>query len=93
MVLTVPPPSIVSIGGYRFALRELHDLVSQVEHGSGALAVLPDVHAGHRLAGICGRPRHRRSDPGAARRQPAAGRRLQQAPPTRGVSRILLTGR
>jgi hypothetical protein len=52
MVLTAPPPSIVSIGGYRFALRELHDLVSQVENGSGTLAVLPDVHAGHRLAGI-----------------------------------------
>jgi AMP-binding enzyme len=52
MVLTAPPPSIVSIGGYRFVLRELHDLVSQVENGSGTLAVLPDVHAGHRLAGI-----------------------------------------
>ena len=52
MVLTASPPGIVSIGGYRFVVRELHDLVSQVETGSGTLAVLPDVHAGHRLAGI-----------------------------------------
>jgi hypothetical protein len=52
MALTAPPAGVVSIGGYRFVVRELHDLVSQVETGSGALAVLPDVHAGHRLAGI-----------------------------------------
>jgi hypothetical protein len=52
MVLTGPPPGVVSIGGYRFVLREMQDFVSQVESGSGTLAVLPDVLAGHRLAGI-----------------------------------------
>jgi hypothetical protein len=51
MVLTGPPPGIVSIGGYRFVLREMQDFVSHVENGSGTLAVLPDVLAGHRLAG------------------------------------------
>jgi hypothetical protein len=52
MVLTAPPLGVVSIGGYRFVLRELQDFVSRVENGNGTLAVLPDVHAGHRLAGI-----------------------------------------
>jgi hypothetical protein len=52
MVLTAPPPGVVSVGGYRFVLRELQDFVSSVESGGGTLAVLPDVLAGHRLAGI-----------------------------------------
>jgi hypothetical protein len=51
MLVTGPPPGIVSIGGYRFVVHELQDLVSSVEGGSGTLAVLPDVIAGHRLAG------------------------------------------
>jgi hypothetical protein len=51
MVLTGPPPGVVSIGGYRFVQREMQDFVSQVESGSGTLAVLPDALAGHRLAG------------------------------------------
>ena len=37
---------------YRFIVRELHDFVNRVEDGGGTLAVLPDVLAGHRLAGI-----------------------------------------
>jgi hypothetical protein len=51
MVVTAPPPGIVSFGGYRFVTRELNDAVGRVESG-GALAVLPDALAGHRLAGI-----------------------------------------
>lgn len=45
-----PPAGIVSVGGYRFVLRELQDLIGRIEDGS-TLAALPDVLAGHRLAG------------------------------------------
>lgn len=45
-----PPAGIVSIGGYRFALRALQELIAGIEDGS-TLAALPDVLAGHRLAG------------------------------------------
>jgi hypothetical protein len=41
----------VSIGGYRFALRELQDLVGRVD-ANGVLAALPDRLAGQRLAGL-----------------------------------------
>jgi AMP-binding enzyme len=51
MVVTGPPPGIISVGGYRFAVRELQDLVSSVANGGGTLAALPDALAGHRLAG------------------------------------------
>ncbi len=51
MVVTGPPPGIVSIGGYRFVVRELQDLVSSVADSDATLAVLPDALAGHRLAG------------------------------------------
>jgi len=51
MVVTGPPPGIVSIGGYRLVLRELLELVRRVENGAGTLAVLPDALVGHRLAG------------------------------------------
>ena len=51
-MLTVdgPPGGIVSVGGYRFALRAAQDLVAGIEDGS-TLAALPDMLAGHRLAG------------------------------------------
>ena len=52
LVVTGPPPGIVSIGGYRFVERDLKDLVGRVGKGDGTLAVLPDAFAGHRLAGI-----------------------------------------
>jgi hypothetical protein len=40
---------MVNVGGYRFALRALQDLVEGV--GEGTLAALPDMLTGHRLAG------------------------------------------
>lgn len=51
-VITVdgPPAGIVSVGGYRFALRAMQELVGGIEDGS-TLAALPDMLAGHRLAG------------------------------------------
>jgi hypothetical protein len=51
MVVTGPPPGIVSCGGYRFVVRELQDLVALPENGAGSLAALPDALTGHRLAG------------------------------------------
>jgi hypothetical protein len=45
-----PPGGIVSVGGYRFALRAMQELVGGIEDGS-TLAALPDILAGHRLAG------------------------------------------
>lgn len=45
------PPGIVSLGGYRFAIAELQDMVGRVASDS-VLAVLPDVLAGEKLAGF-----------------------------------------
>jgi hypothetical protein len=50
LVIDAPPAGIVSVGGYRFALRAAQDLIGGIEDGS-TLAALPDMLAGHRLAG------------------------------------------
>jgi hypothetical protein len=51
LVIDGPPAGLVSVGGYRFALRGLHDLVAPIDQ-AGSVAALPDVLAGHRLAGV-----------------------------------------
>src|SRR5581483_9921326 len=53
MALTGPPPGIISVGGYRFVMRNLQDAVSAAA-GDGTLTALPDALAGHRLAGSAG---------------------------------------
>ncbi|MDQ2082711.1 class I adenylate-forming enzyme family protein [Xanthobacteraceae bacterium Astr-EGSB] len=50
MTVTTPPPGLISVGGYRFAIRDLQDLAARLEPG-GTLAALPDRLGGHRLAG------------------------------------------
>jgi AMP-binding enzyme len=50
MVVTAPPPGTVCVGGYRFMMRDLQDLVAEVEVGATLVAV-PDITMGHRLAG------------------------------------------
>jgi hypothetical protein len=50
VVVTGPPPGIVSFGGYRFVLRELQDLLDRVGNDS-TLTALPDALGGQRLAG------------------------------------------
>jgi AMP-binding enzyme len=50
MTIDGPPAGLVSVGGYRFALGALQDLIGGIEDG-GTLAALPDMLAGHRLAG------------------------------------------
>jgi hypothetical protein len=51
LVIDGPPAGLVSVGGYRFALRGLHDLVAPIDE-AGSVAALPDALAGHRLAGV-----------------------------------------
>jgi AMP-binding enzyme len=50
LTVDAPPAGLVSVGGYRFALRAAQDLIAGIEDGS-TLAALPDMLAGHRLAG------------------------------------------
>jgi hypothetical protein len=50
LILTAPPRGIAGIGGYRFALRELQKLVTDID-SAGRIAALPDRLSGHRLAG------------------------------------------
>ncbi len=46
-----PPPGMVAVGGYRFALAELEERVRRTDSAAFVTA-LPDALAGHRLAGI-----------------------------------------
>jgi AMP-binding enzyme len=50
VVVTGPPPGIVSYGGYRFGLRELQEVLTRVGNDS-TLTALPDALGGQRLAG------------------------------------------
>src|SRR3954453_17102872 len=50
LTVDAPPAGMVSVGGYRFAPRAAQDLIAGIEDGS-TLAALPDLLAGHRLAG------------------------------------------
>jgi hypothetical protein len=50
MIITGPPPGMVSLGGYRFMIEKLQDAIKSIEP-AGNLAVLPDPLAGHRLVG------------------------------------------
>jgi hypothetical protein len=49
--VTGPPPSVVSVGSYRFVLSELEALVRRTD-GRAFVTALPDALAGHRLAGM-----------------------------------------
>jgi hypothetical protein len=51
LTVNAPPAGIVSVGGYRFVLRDLQQFISDAAEGS-TLAALPDGLAGHRLAGV-----------------------------------------
>jgi hypothetical protein len=53
LVITGPPPGIISAGGQRLSLRELQDSVRRISPDS-TVAALPDALAGHRLAGVAG---------------------------------------
>ena len=51
MVVTGPPPGIVSCRRLSLCGPRAEDLVALPENGAGSLAALPDALAGHRLAG------------------------------------------
>lgn len=51
LLVTGPPAGVVSVGGYRFSMRELQQAVRQIDRDS-SVAALPDALSGHRLAGI-----------------------------------------
>jgi hypothetical protein len=53
LVINGAPQGVVSVGGYRFALRELQQQITRIDE-AGSLAALPDLLAGHRLAGAAG---------------------------------------
>jgi hypothetical protein len=46
---------MVSIGGYRFLMRDLQDAIAAVDP-TATLAALPDTMTGHRLAGSAADP-------------------------------------
>lgn len=50
VVVSAPPPGLISVGGYRFLARALEEAVHGIE-ATATLAALPDTLAGHRLAG------------------------------------------
>jgi hypothetical protein len=50
ITLTGPPAGLAGVGGYRFALRELQRLITDIDSG-GRIAALPDPLSGHRLTG------------------------------------------
>lgn len=50
LAVTGPPAGMVSVGGYRFGLRELQNLIERAAHGA-TIAALPDTFLSHRLAG------------------------------------------
>jgi hypothetical protein len=50
LTLSGPPPGLVGIGGYRFAIESLRETVRRVAP-EGVLAALPDTLAGQKLAG------------------------------------------
>ena len=50
LTVTGPPAGIAGVGGYRFALRELQRLITDIDSG-GRIAALPDALSGQRLTG------------------------------------------
>jgi hypothetical protein len=50
LVVTGPPSGMISVGGYRFVMRDLQDTLGAIDPAA-TLAALPDALAGRRLAG------------------------------------------
>jgi hypothetical protein len=55
VVVTGPPPGVISFGGYRFLFNELQDLIRHAD-ADASLGVLPDALAGNRLSGNVAEP-------------------------------------
>jgi hypothetical protein len=50
MVVTGSPPGMASVGGYRFVVSELQEMLAGAQCGSATLTALPDPLTGHRLS-------------------------------------------
>ena len=50
LVVTGPPPDMISVGGYRFVMRDLQHAVEGAD-ATATITAPPDALAGHRLAG------------------------------------------
>lgn len=50
LIVTAPPPGITAIGGYRFPLNDVDELVAQTDPGA-TIVTLPDADLGQRFAG------------------------------------------
>jgi hypothetical protein len=55
MVVSGPPVGIAGIGGYRFAVRELEEMVAGIP-GGARIAAVPDALSGQRLSGFAANP-------------------------------------
>lgn len=53
IAITSPPSGIISVGGYRFPLRELQEAVGHID-GAANVTALPDTLLGQRLVGEAG---------------------------------------
>ena len=61
LAVTGPPAGLVSVGGYRFCMHEIQDVVAHTDD-QASVAAFPDAFAGHRLAGASrDRPAMRRT--------------------------------
>ncbi len=50
MVVTGSPPGMASVGGYRFVLSEVQEMLAGTQCGPVTLTALPDALTGHRLS-------------------------------------------
>ncbi len=55
LVVSAPPTGMISVGGYRFLMRELQDTIAMIDPGA-TLAALPNPLTGQRLAGSASNP-------------------------------------
>jgi hypothetical protein len=55
MVVSGPPVGIAGVGGYRFAVRELEEMVAGIP-GDARIAAVPDALSGQRLSGFAANP-------------------------------------
>jgi hypothetical protein len=55
LLVTGPPPGVISVGGYRLRMRDVQAVVAEIDP-EATLAALPNRHSGHRLAGASSDP-------------------------------------
>jgi hypothetical protein len=84
LLVTGPPPGMVSVGGYRFLMRDLQDAITEVD-ATATLAALPDAMSGHRLAGSAADPAGLREALRGRGANPLLVNAFRERPPTAGA--------